>query len=162
MKRKKEGTLHEAVYSATAGDDFFDVIAHALPAFADAEDFIAKATTLARRTEAPADSLRGEFASGLRRRVGRLRRWLRSGTNPGAIDDAVCAALLLAALCGEIREDSKIRPIRTRSGKVTRGKITRAAYVEAKQETGGKKLAMAKRLGVSERGLRGWERRNLT
>lgn len=162
MKRRREGALHEPVYSATKADDFFEVIAHSLPAFADAEDFLAKATALARRMRAPADSLRGEYSAALARYVAELRRWLRAGADPRVIDDAVSAALALAALCGEVRDDAKTKRVKTRAGKVSRGKVTRTAYLTAKQAMGGKRAAMAKMLDVTERGLRKWERENLS
>lgn len=151
------------MYSATTEDDFFDVIKRTAPAFADVEDFVSKATMLARKMKTPAGSLRAEHASALARYVGRMRRWLRAGTNPHhAVDDAISAALILSALCAEIREDSKVEPVRTRDGKVSRRKVTRAAYLAAKQVTGGKKAAMARMLDLSERGLRKWERENLS
>lgn len=150
MKRRTEGALHGAVYSSRSGEDFDELILQALPAFANIEDFLAKAERLSSKHPTPRGSVRAEYVATLRRTISQLRRWIRSGVPSAALDDAVCAALAFSAICAELRDDEKSN---------LREPITRVEYAASKAE-GLQDKAVASDRRMSKPQLSKWKKKN--
>ena len=115
------------------------------------DDFLEKAERLIAESPMPAESLRAQIAAMLSRDVAKLRLHLARGADPDAIFYALWAAFHFRTLLDEIADDA--RPDQRR-------KITRNAYLKAKQKRGTQE-GIAEELRVSVQALRKWRRENI-